>query len=113
VAPNRQLAAAGDTPTVPPAVASEAKPPARSIARGEWVIQVGAFPAEIQAHDQLKAAQNMARSMLGAAEPFTERVIKRDATLYRARFAGFDKDHAEAACKYLKRNEMQCLALKN
>jgi D-alanyl-D-alanine carboxypeptidase len=77
------------------------------------MIQIGAFPAETQAHDRLKEAQNVAKSMLGAAEPFTERVNKPDGTLYRARFAGFDRDHAEAACKYLKRNEIACLALKN
>jgi D-alanyl-D-alanine carboxypeptidase len=51
--------------------------------------------------------------MLGAAEPFTERVEKGETTLYRARFAGFDRVKAEAACKYLKKNEIACLALKN
>ncbi len=77
------------------------------------MIQVGAFPAEAQAHDRLKSAQDLAKSMLATAEPFTERVVKGDTTLFRARFAGFDKDHAEAACKYLKQNEIACLAIKN
>jgi D-alanyl-D-alanine carboxypeptidase len=45
--------------------------------------------------------------------PFTEPVVKGNATLYRARFSGFDHDRAEAACRYLKRNEFECLAVRN
>ena len=33
--------------------------------------------------------------------------------LYRARFAGFDEDGAQAACRYFKRNEIACMAVKN
>ena len=39
--------------------------------------------------------------------------MKDSRTFYRARFAGFEKDEAEAACKYLKRNDFACLTLKN
>lgn len=109
--PARQVAAAANVPV--PAVASETRAPSRAVVRGEWIIQIGAFPAETQANDRLKEAQTVARTMLGRAEAFTERVVKGDTTLYRARFAGFDKDRAEAACKHLKRNEISCLALKN
>jgi D-alanyl-D-alanine carboxypeptidase len=80
---------------------------------GGWVIQVGAFPGEDEAKSRLKTVQGVARSVLASAEPFTERVVKREATLYRARFAGLDKDGAQAACRYLKRNDIACLALKN
>ena len=51
--------------------------------------------------------------MLGHADPYTETVTKGDKTLYRARFAGFDREGAEAACKFLKKNEFQCMALRN
>jgi len=51
--------------------------------------------------------------MLDGADPFTETVDKGGTTLYRARFAGLDKDKAEAACKYLKRNEVDCVTIKN
>jgi len=51
--------------------------------------------------------------MLGAADPFTERAAKGNKTLYRARFAGLDKDQAEAACVQLKRGEIPCMLLKN
>ena len=39
--------------------------------------------------------------------------MKGDKTLYRARFAGFDKEQAEAACKHLKRNDIDCMTVKN
>jgi D-alanyl-D-alanine carboxypeptidase len=81
--------------------------------KGDWIIQIGAFPAESQAKDRLKSAQHVAPSILNGAEPFTERVVKRDATLYRARFAGFERDEAEAACRHLKQSDISCLALKN
>ena len=42
-----------------------------------------------------------------------ERVQKGDKALYRARFAGFDKAMAEAACKQLKRSDIACLTVKN
>jgi D-alanyl-D-alanine carboxypeptidase len=51
--------------------------------------------------------------MLAAADPFTERVQKGDKALYRARFAGFDKAMAEAACKQLKRSDIECMTVKN
>jgi D-alanyl-D-alanine carboxypeptidase len=80
---------------------------------GEWMIQVGAFPEESQAKERLRAAQSMAQSMLARAEGFTEKVMKGSRELYRARFAGLDKDGAEAACHYFKRNDIACMALKN
>ena len=52
-------------------------------------------------------------NILGRADAFTEPVTKGDKTLHRARFAGFDKDHAEAACKALKRADIVCMAIKN
>jgi D-alanyl-D-alanine carboxypeptidase len=100
-----------------PAAATASTPPLRTASRapvrGEWVIQIGAFPAETQANDRLKAAQSTASAALARAEPFTERITKGDTTLFRARFAGFDKSRAEAACKALKRSDIACLALKN
>ena len=51
--------------------------------------------------------------LLGKADPFTETVAKGDKKLYRARFAGLDKDQAEAACKTLKRNDISCITIKN
>ncbi len=38
---------------------------------------------------------------------------KGETTLYRARFAGLGKEQAEAACNYLKHNEVDCMTIKN
>jgi D-alanyl-D-alanine carboxypeptidase len=87
--------------------------PARFRARGGWLIQIGAFDGEDEAKQHLSAAQIKARDALASADPFTERVQKGDKSLYRARFAGFDKATAEAVCKQLKRNDFECMTVKN
>ena len=92
-----------------PAPAPAAKPQHRS----GWMIQVGAYPGEQAAKQRLTAVQSKAAKMLTRAEAFTETVEKGGTTYYRARFAGLDKDSAEAACKYLKRNDVECVTIKN
>jgi D-alanyl-D-alanine carboxypeptidase len=91
---------------------AKAEPP-MTHAHGGWLIQIGAFDAEEEARQHLSAAQSQARTTLAAAEPFTERVRKGDKALYRARFAGFDRGAAEAACRELKRSDFECMAVKN
>jgi D-alanyl-D-alanine carboxypeptidase len=82
-------------------------------AHGGWLIQIGAFDDEDQAKQHLSAAQIKVHAPLAAKDPFTERVQKGDKALYRARFAGFDKSTAEAACRALKRSDFECMTLKN
>ncbi|MGP0095036.1 MAG: D-alanyl-D-alanine carboxypeptidase [Xanthobacteraceae bacterium] len=89
-----------------------ATPPAEH-AHGGWMIQVGAFDAEAEAKDRLNSVQDLAKDLLGAADPFTEKVQKGDRAIYRARFAGLDQEHAEAVCKHLKHNDIACMTLKN
>jgi D-alanyl-D-alanine carboxypeptidase len=86
-------------------------PPAHS--HGGWLIQIGAFDDEGEAKQHLSAAQIKVHAPLAAKDPFTERVQKGDKALYRARFAGFDKSAAEAACRALKRSDFECMALKD
>lgn len=95
------------------APAETAPAPAARKTHSGWMIQVGAFEAEREAKDRLSSAQNKAKHLLSNADPFTETVVKDNRTFYRARFAGFEKAEAEAACKYLKRNDFACLTLKN
>ena len=85
------------------------KPPARS----GWSIQVGAYPAEEDAKQRLSTVQSKAAKLVAGADPYTETVLKGGTTYYRARFAGFDQDKAEAACKFLKRNDVECVTMKN
>jgi D-alanyl-D-alanine carboxypeptidase len=92
-----------------PPAASAGKPQVRS----GWIIQVGAYHAEQEAKQRLSAARNKASKMLTGADAFTETFDKGGTTYYRARFAGLDKDRAEAACKYLKKNDVECVAMKN
>jgi D-alanyl-D-alanine carboxypeptidase len=77
-----------------------------------WLIQIGAFDREDEARQHLSTARLKVRDVLTAARALTERVHNGDKVLYRARFTGFDKGIAEAACQRLKRSEMDCIALK-
>ena len=102
------------TPAVSePAREVEAEPPARHQAHGGWLIQIGAFDGENEAKEHLTAARFKMRGALLGNEPITERVQRGHKTVYRARFAGFDKAGAESACKQLKRSAFECIALQN
>jgi D-alanyl-D-alanine carboxypeptidase len=108
------------TSTVP-TVAEPAKPEPVAVERAiqqphvptGWLIQIGAFDSEAEARQHLSEAQLQASTVLAAADPFTEGVQRGDKLLYRARFAGFDKESAEIACKELKRGHFECMALKD
>ena len=79
-----------------------------------WIIQVGALESESEARDRIEAARSQARGLLSKADPFTEAVVaKGDRKLFRARFAGLDRDQAEAVCRTLKRSEISCITVKN
>ncbi|HEV3160176.1 MAG TPA: serine hydrolase [Xanthobacteraceae bacterium] len=106
-APIETHIAAANVQTLP----AYSAPPAH--AHSGWLIQIGAFDDEDQARQHLSAAQIKVHAPLAAKDPFTERVQKGDKALYRARFAGFDKSTAEAACRALKRSDFECMPLKD
>ncbi|QCI68616.1 D-alanyl-D-alanine carboxypeptidase [Phreatobacter stygius] len=81
--------------------------------RGEWSIQLGAFPTEAAAQATLKEARETTGRQLGSADPYTERVERSGMTLVRARFAGFDRASADAACRVLKNNDYDCMLVRN
>lgn len=93
---------------VPAAKADEAP----RAARHGWVIQVGAYEDESEAKQRLSSAQSKAAPLLGKAAAYTEKTKKGEKTYFRARFAGFDQPAAEAACRKLKRSDIDCMALK-
>jgi D-alanyl-D-alanine carboxypeptidase len=79
-----------------------------------WIVQVGALESESEARQRIDAARNQAHGLLEKADPFTEPVVaKGDKKLFRARFAGLDRDQAEAVCRTLKRSDISCMTLKN
>jgi D-alanyl-D-alanine carboxypeptidase len=119
---SRSAVPAGQPPRHASLATSEAAPAPRQAqtqvqtqapARSGWIIQVGAFPAESEARERLQSAQSVAKNLLGKADPFTERVMKGNDALYRARFAGLDETRAEAACRQLKRNKIDCFTVRN
>jgi D-alanyl-D-alanine carboxypeptidase len=90
-----------------PAIATRA-----TVRAGGWAIQVGAYEDEGEAKQHLGSARSKVSQILHKAEAYIERTVKGAKTYYRARFAGFDRDQAEAACKRLKRDDVACMATK-
>jgi D-alanyl-D-alanine carboxypeptidase len=78
-----------------------------------WLVQIGAFDREDEARQHLSTARLKLHDALATAHPLTERVQNGDKVLYRARFTGFDKVTAAAACQQLRRSDIDCIALKN
>jgi D-alanyl-D-alanine carboxypeptidase len=79
-----------------------------------WIVQVGALESEDEAQKRIEAARNGARGLLSKADPFTEPVIAKDnRKLYRARFAGLERDQAEAVCRALRRSDIPCMTARN
>jgi D-alanyl-D-alanine carboxypeptidase len=79
-----------------------------------WIVQVGALESETEAQQRIEAARNQAHGLLAKADPFTEPVVAKDnRTLFRARFAGLERDQAEAVCKTLRRSDISCITVRN
>ncbi|MGE7473081.1 SPOR domain-containing protein [Bosea sp. NPDC003192] len=96
------------------AKAPEAKPAEKTAIASKWVIQLGATDDEAKAKDILARARAKASGSLADASPFTEKVEKGGATLFRARFAGFEESKdAEKACAQLKRGGFSCFATRS
>jgi len=90
------------------------KPAAPAVARTGWIIQVGALESESEAKQRIDLARTKASSLLNKADPFTEPVVAKDnRTLFRARFAGLERDQAEAVCRTLKRADISCITVRN
>jgi D-alanyl-D-alanine carboxypeptidase len=79
-----------------------------------WIVQVGALESEDEAQKRIEAARSSARGLLAKADPFTEPVIAKDnRKLYRARFAGLERDQADAVCRTLRRSDIPCMTARN
>ena len=112
-APAAPQAVASIEPTRGLQAAPQASSAKASAAHTGWIIQVGALESEIEASKRIDLARSSARGLLNKADPFTEVVAKDNRKLYRARFAGLERDQAEAACKTLKRAEISCITVRN
>ena len=79
-----------------------------------WVIQLAAMDDEGKAKELLDEARSKSGRALGKAAPFTEKVLREGAILFRARFSGFaDDGAAQDACKALKREGFACFATRS
>ncbi|WP_314956240.1 D-alanyl-D-alanine carboxypeptidase [Bradyrhizobium cosmicum] len=109
-APAPKLASADPTPH-PIQMSATTKP---VVAHSGWIVQVGALESENEAQQRIDAARSSARGLLSKADPFTEPVVAKDnRKLYRARFAGLERDQAEAVCRALKRADISCITVRN
>jgi D-alanyl-D-alanine carboxypeptidase len=113
--PTTQAMASADPSSRPQPQAIQQNGAIKPVAvRSGWIIQVGALETEGEARQRLDAARDQARGMLGKADPFTEPVVaKGERKLFRARFAGLDRDQAEAVCRTLKRSDISCITIRN
>lgn len=85
-----------------------------AVTHSGWIVQVGALESENEAQQRIDAARSSARGLLSKADPFTEPVLAKDnRKLYRARFAGLERDQAEAVCRALKRADISCITVRN
>ena len=110
-APAGPKLASADPAPQPVQMTATAKP---SVTHSGWIVQVGALESENEAQQRIDAARNSARGLLSKADPFTEPVVAKDnRKLYRARFAGLERDQAEAVCRTLKRAEISCITVRN
>jgi D-alanyl-D-alanine carboxypeptidase len=109
--PTSASASAAESPRAPAARLQDEVDARPKVAPGlGWMIQLGALPEQDKAQEMLQRAKTRGSGVLARAESFTEKVTKDGTTLYRARFAGFDENAAQTACKVLKRNGFACFA---
>jgi D-alanyl-D-alanine carboxypeptidase len=78
---------------------------------GDFHVQVGAFMSQAEAENRLGAVQQRALKLLEGHLPFTTSFMKGDQEWYRARFAGFSKEDAQATCGALKKMSLECVVM--
>lgn len=110
-APAAPKLASADPAPQPIQMSATTKP---AVTHSGWIVQVGALESENEAQQRIDAARSSARGLLSKADPFTEPVVAKDnRRLYRARFAGLERDQAEAVCRALKRADISCITVRN
>jgi D-alanyl-D-alanine carboxypeptidase len=78
---------------------------------GAYHVQVGAYMTQDEAENRLGMVQQRAMDLLDGHLPFTASFMKDDKEWYRARFAGFSKSDAQAACAALKKISLDCAVM--
>jgi D-alanyl-D-alanine carboxypeptidase len=114
VAAPQAVASLTPAPQAAPAQPAQNTASSKPAVHTGWIVQVGALESESEAQARIEAARSQSHGLLAKADPFTEPVVaKGDRKLYRARFAGLDRDQAEAVCKALKHSDISCITVRN
>jgi D-alanyl-D-alanine carboxypeptidase len=79
---------------------------------GAYHVQVGAFMSQADAESRLGSVQQRASDLLDGHLPFTATFMKDNKEWFRARFAGFSKDDAQATCEALKKRSFECIIMR-
>jgi tetratricopeptide (TPR) repeat protein len=116
--PRKRAASAEDAPSATvvasasPSQTKTADASSSAARRGPWSIQVGSFPSKGEATRQIKRAEALQLPSLMDHEPKTLVYVKDNETFYRARFDGFGKKEAQAACADLASRSIACLPIR-
>ena len=89
---------------------SMAKARSSGKAKGDFVVQVGAFRQKAQAQQHLAAMNKRYRSILSDGVP---EIGERSDGYYRVRYTGWTQDDAREACKALRAKAQACLVTAN
>ena len=82
--------------------------------RSTWEVQIAATDSQDSALSLLLKAQPGIPGKFRHITPYTQEITRGEATLYRARFTGFDAlSSALSACKQLRANEYECMVVRN
>ena len=111
------MAYADPAPRAQPPVMQQneaAKPSAPAVVRTGWIVQVGALESEGEAKQRIDLGPHQGQRPAQQGRSFhRDRRLQGQRTLYRARFAGLERDQAEAVCKTLKRADISCMTVRN
>ena len=99
----------------PAALPAAASPPvapvaARPVSRGDWAIQVAAYPSPETSRTVIEAARRRAAVLLASAQPAIT-PVQRGGVLFRARLLGLSPEAASAACSTLERQGIDCFTV--
>lgn len=104
----QQIAAADGlmADTIEATVASEV------MERSRWEVQIAATDTQAGADALLSEAARASLGRVSGISPYIERVTRGSATLYRARFTGFDsRSAAQSACRQLQVHAYSCMVM--
>lgn len=89
---------------VTPVSLSNAPAPAlpHTMQDNRWAVQIGAFNSRVATDDALRLAVQSLPAGLKSAQPLVVPLRTGNSILFRARLAGFSKEDARVACRYLR-----------